>query len=132
MPINSIQIEGNLTKDPEMRPAGGKTVFHLSIAHNRKKKEGDNYVDLPPEFFDVEFWPNDPTYWIKRLGKGASVVVFGRIQQDRWEKDGVQHSRVKIVAESFAAKWLPEVQSSSSAPAPSRAEDVPPDDNCPF
>jgi len=34
------------------------------------------------------------------LKKGASVLVEGRLTQDRWEKDGKKFSRIKVVAES--------------------------------
>lgn len=35
------------------------------------------------------------------LVKGKSVAVEGILKQDRWEKDGQKHSRVRIIAESL-------------------------------
>ena len=108
--INHVMIEGTLTKEPEARTAGQKTVLSFSIAQNSKKKDASgNWVDGDTSFFDVEFWPNDPQFWIKRLQKGTSVVVVGFMKQDRWEKDGQQFSRIKITANDVVSKWIPEI-----------------------
>ncbi|MBI5150767.1 MAG: single-stranded DNA-binding protein, partial [Candidatus Omnitrophica bacterium] len=56
MSLNSVNIMGNLTKDPEMRytPAG-KSVCSLSIANNRVyTKNGEKVTEV--SFFDVEVW----------------------------------------------------------------------------
>jgi single-strand DNA-binding protein len=35
------------------------------------------------------------------LTKGKQVAIEGRLNQERWEKDGQKHSRVKIIATSI-------------------------------
>jgi len=123
MPINSVQQEGNLTRDPDVATtSSGKTVLKFSIAQTtrRKNETTGQWEDGDASFFDVEFWPSDPQYWIKRLGKGTGVVVIGELKQDRWEKDGKTNSRVVIRASSIVSKWLPELGSTATAaPAPS-------------
>lgn len=114
-----VRIEGTLTRDPEVKTtAGGVTIVKFSIAHNtRKKDDSGQWVEGTPSFFDVDFFPNDPQYWLKRLGKGVSVIVAGTIRQDRWEHEGKTMSKVGIKADSIFAKWLPEISAGSPAPA---------------
>ena len=114
MSVNYVSIEGNLTREIELRQAGSKTVISFSIAHNTRAKDAaGNWGEGPAEFYDVEFWPNDPKYWANRLTKGTSVIISGALKQDRWEQDGQARSRVKIVAREIGAKWLPEIQGNS-------------------
>jgi single-strand DNA-binding protein len=111
--INSITVEGNLTRDPEIKATStGKSVVSFSIAHTPKKKdESGQWVDGEASFFDVEIWPNDPAYWAQRLTKGTGVVVIGRIRQERWNDEaGNARSKIKIVADDIVAKWVPTIE----------------------
>jgi single-strand DNA-binding protein len=132
MSINSVQVEGNLVAEPETKATGtGRTVVKFTIAENVRVKDSatNEWKDGTPNFYDCEFWPNDPQYWLKRLGKGVGVVIFGHLTQDKWEKDGQKYSRIKIIVEKIISKWLPELQ----ATAP-KAEEKAPDftDDIPF
>ncbi len=100
MSLNSVNIMGNLTRDPEIRytPAG-KAVCNISIANNRvytKNSERVNEVS----YFDVEVWGATAENCAKYLTKGSGIIVEGRLRQDRWEKDGKTQSRVRITANS--------------------------------
>jgi single-strand DNA-binding protein len=118
MSINSVIIEGNLVRECETKAVGDRTVINFSIAENtRMKDDAGQWKDGEPNYFEVEWWPTEPAYWLKRLGKGVGVVVVGRLKQDRWEKDGMKHERVRIRAESIGAKWLPEIGASQGAGA---------------
>ena len=91
---NIVAIDGNLTRDGEVRFANsGTAILSLSIAHNTKIK-GKEEVS----FFDVIAFGKHAEYVSDFAVKGATVTVIGRLTQDRWDKDGVKHSRVKIIA----------------------------------
>jgi len=98
--LNSILIEGNLTKDPVMNETPkGTSVCTFSLASNRYYK-----VDEEPQsevsFFDVETWAKLAGTCSEYLKKGRGVRVVGRLKQDRWnDQDGNLKSRVKIIAE---------------------------------
>jgi single-strand DNA-binding protein len=98
--LNSIVIEGNLTRDPTYKEtAKGTAICAFSIAANRFYKNGDN-MEKEVSFFDVEAWAKlaERCYNLGRKGRGARVV--GRLKQDRWtDSDGKARSRVSIVAE---------------------------------
>ncbi len=98
MSLNSVNIMGNLTRDPEMRyTTSGKAVCNLSIANNRVfSKNGEKATEV--SYFDVEVWGVVGENCAKYLTKGSGIIVEGRLRQDRWEKDGKTQSRVRISA----------------------------------
>jgi single-strand DNA-binding protein len=97
--INHVVLVGRLTRDAELKyTAGGQAVCNFSIAVNRSKKSGDQWVD-EPSFFDVTLWGRQGEVVNQYLVKGKTVGVDGGLRQDRWEKDGQNHSKVVIVAD---------------------------------
>jgi single-strand DNA-binding protein len=100
MSLNSVNIMGNLTRDPELKYLNsGKSVCNLSIANNRVyTKNGERVTEV--SYFDVEVWGVVAENCSKYLSKGSGVIVEGRLRQERWEKDGKTQSRVRIAANS--------------------------------
>jgi single-strand DNA-binding protein len=98
--LNSILIEGTLTKDPVVREtAKGTTVCNFSIASNRYYKK-DSDFEKEVSFFDVETWARLAESCGNNGKKGRGVRVVGRLKQERWNgTDGKTHSKVVIVAE---------------------------------
>ena len=114
MSLNSVNIMGNLTRDPEMKfTPSGKAVCSLSIANNRVYTKNSEKV-TEVSYFDVDVWGQSAENCAKYLNKGSGVIVEGRLQQERWEKDGKPHSNVKIIAN--AVHFLPKSQSNVAGP----------------
>lgn len=102
--LNSVLVEGNLTRDPELKyTTGGTAICALSVACNRYYKKGD---DLQKEvsFFDVTAFGRLAEICAEYLKKGRGVRVHGRLKQERWEKDGQARSKVLVVAEHVEFK----------------------------
>ena len=100
MSLNSVNIMGNLTRDPELKNiAAGKSVCTLSIANNRVYSKNNEKV-TEVSYFDVDVWGAVGENCAKYLKKGSGIIVEGRLKQDRWEKDGKTQSRVRITANS--------------------------------
>lgn len=116
MSLNSVQIMGNLTKDPELKYiASGKAVCNMSIANNRVfTSNGQKTTEV--SYFDVEVWGVVAENCAKYLAKGRGVIVEGRLRQDRWEKDGKTQSRVRISANNI--HFLPAKRDDASGSAP--------------
>ncbi|MGP1586808.1 MAG: single-stranded DNA-binding protein [Treponemataceae bacterium] len=96
--LNSVSIIGRLTRDAELKyTSGGMAVSNFSIAVNRRRKNGDQWVD-EVSFFDVNFFGKSAESLKQYLLKGKQIAINGELRQDRWEKDGQNHSRVFIVA----------------------------------
>jgi single-strand DNA-binding protein len=89
--INSTTVVGRLTRDAETRTVGDKTVAAYAIASNYYAKDKPDAVN----FFDVDHW--QPGGVLPYLKKGAQVVINGELRQERWTKDGVNHSKIKIM-----------------------------------
>ena len=98
--LNSILVEGNLTRDPVLATTPkGTAVCNFSVASNRYYRS-DEELQKEVSFFDVEVWSRLAERCGDELQKGRGVRVVGRLKQDRWQdKDGNPRSRVKIVAE---------------------------------
>lgn len=99
MPVNTVTIVGNLTRDPELKALPtGTQVCDLGVAVNERIKQGQEWVDRA-SFFDVTVFGSQAEACAKFLVKGRQVAVAGRLRQERWtDQQGQNRSRVKIVA----------------------------------
>jgi single-strand DNA-binding protein len=99
--INHVVLVGRLTRDAELKyTANGQAVSKFSIAVNRRKKSGEQWVE-EANFFDVILWGRQGEAVNQYLLKGKQVGVDGELRQDRWEQDGQTRSRVEIVANNL-------------------------------
>ena len=99
--INSVVIVGRLTRDAELRYLNsGTAVASISIAVNRSKKDGDQWIS-EANFFDVSYFGKGAEGIKPYLTKGTQIAVQGSLRQDRWEKDVQKFSRVNILADSI-------------------------------
>lgn len=99
--FNKMILLGNLTKDPELKYTPSSLAvcsFSLAVnnrySQNGEAKEEVTYIDI------VSFGRQAET--IKQyLKRGSSVLIEGRLQQNRWEtSDGQKRSKHQVVAQS--------------------------------
>jgi len=123
--LNSVLIEGNLTRDPELKyTAKGLAICTMSVANNRFYKQGEEW-QKETSFFVVDVWGKQGETCSEHLSKGRGVRVVGRLKQERWQDDqGNNRSKVKIVAEHVEFK----PQNSTSQGVQIPPEDVAPED----
>lgn len=123
---NMFVLVGNVTKDVDGEDFGylpsGAARLNFSIAVNRSRKQGEEWVD-EVSFFNIAYF-GKPAESIKQyIGKGTKVCVTGYIKQDRWEKDGQKFSKVSFVAnqvELCGDRRDGESSNASNASAPSQ------------
>jgi single-strand DNA-binding protein len=103
--LNSILLEGNLVRDPELRyTPKGVPVCSFSVACNRYFKQEEELQE-EVSYFDVTTWNRLAEVCNEYLRKGRGVRVVGRLKQDRWEDtEGKTRSKVHIVAEHVEFK----------------------------
>jgi single-strand DNA-binding protein len=95
---NQVVIIGRLTRDVELKyTSGGLAIASLSIASNRRAKQGEEWVD-EASFFDVTYMGRGAEAVQQYLTKGKQVCVSGSLKQERWEKGGQRRSKVVIHA----------------------------------
>ena len=103
--LNHVVLIGRLTQDlgSDERSFGyvgnGQARANVSIAVNRSRKNGDQWVD-EVNYFNVTIWGKTAENLKPYLTKGKQICVEGHLKQDRWEKDGQKQSRVTIVADN--------------------------------
>ena len=97
--LNRVVLIGRLTRDAELRQ-NGTIISSFSIAVNRKRKQGDEWVD-EANFFDVCLFGKQAESLQKYLTKGKQVAIDGELKQDRWEKDGQNRSKVVVISNSI-------------------------------
>ena len=102
--LNHVTLIGRLTQDlgSDERSFGyvgnGQARANVSIAVNRSKKSGDQWIE-EVNYFNITIWGKTAENLKPYLTKGKQICVEGHLKQDRWEKDGQKQSRVTIVAD---------------------------------
>ena len=108
MADNSITVSGNLTKDPELRFAGGgRAVASFGIAVARRFQVNGEWQEQT-SFLNVVAWGSLGENVAASLSKGSRAVVTGRLEQRSYEtQDGERRSVTEIVADDIGAslKW---------------------------
>ena len=103
--LNHVVLIGRLTQDlgSDERSFGytngGQARANVSIAVNRNKKNGEQWIE-EVNYFNVTIWGKTAENLKPYLTKGKQICVEGHLKQDRWEKDGQKQSRISIVADS--------------------------------
>lgn len=100
MSINSVNISGNLTRDPELRTTTtGTNVLSFSVAVNdrRKNSQTGEWEDAP-NFVDVTMFGSRAEALSRFLHKGSKVAIEGKLRYSRWERDGQTRSKLEVVA----------------------------------
>lgn len=101
--VNHVILIGRLTRDlgSDERSFGyapnGQARANVSIAVNRSRKSGDQWVD-EVNYFDVTIWGKTAENLKPFLTKGKQIAIDGYLKQDRWEKDGQKMSKITVVA----------------------------------
>lgn len=97
--LNTVMIEGNLTRDPELNYLpNGTAKCGFSIGVNRSYRHNGEWKK-EASFFDIVVWAKLAEHYAEKLSKGTRVRVIGSLRQERWEKDGKTYSRVCITAD---------------------------------
>ena len=141
--LNHVVLIGRLTQDlgNDERSFGyignGQARANVSIAVNRSKKSGEQWID-EVNYFNVTIWGKTAENLKPYLTKGKQICVEGHLKQDRWEKEGKKESRITIVADNVqllggkfensgntgntVPKFVPADNSESSIPVDNNSE----------
>ncbi|MEW6027488.1 MAG: single-stranded DNA-binding protein, partial [Planctomycetota bacterium] len=95
--FNKVLLMGNLTRDPELSyTPQGAAVCKLGLAVNNSYLTASGERKEDPLFIDIVVWKKQGENCATFLKKGSSVFIEGRLQIDKWEKDGQKHSKAKV------------------------------------
>jgi single-strand DNA-binding protein len=110
MADSTVTVVGNVTRDPEMRytPSGAaKASFGLAVSRRWQNRQSQEWEEQT-SFFNVVCWREQAENVSESIGKGARVVVTGRLEQRSWETEqGEKRSVVEIVADDIgpSLRW---------------------------
>lgn len=94
--MNTVALIGRLGGDPQLRyTPNGTAVANASLAVPRRGNREET------DWFDLTFWGKTAELAANNLAKGRQVGITGRLQQERWEKDGEKRSKVVVVVDSL-------------------------------
>lgn len=102
--FNSVQLIGNLTRDPEVRyTPKGAAVAEFSLAINRKYKAESGEQREEVTFVDCTAWAKTAELIGQYCKKGNPLFVTGRLTTDSWEdkQTGQKRSKMKVTVENM-------------------------------
>jgi single-strand DNA-binding protein len=124
--LNSVNLIGRLTRNPETKVVGAHNICEISIAYDLgygdKKKTA---------FVEVKAWNKSGDFVQANFKKGQEILIEGRLDYDSWEDktDGKKRSKLYVTADrvSFVGKKQDSGNSEtvSEASAPVVTEDAP-------
>ena len=115
MSYQQIIIQGNCTRDAEVRQVGQSQVAKIGVAVSEKFKGRDGQIQESTEFFDVEIWDKAGVY--PYLVKGQSVLIVGQQKTDKWQDQQGQNRESKKIRAQVVQLCGPRPQAQSQAPA---------------
>lgn len=98
MSINKVVLSGGLVRKQELRDAGKSQVVSFTLVETQGY--GDNETK---QYHEIEAWGGTAKFVAEHLGKGAQIVIEGRLKNRSYEKDGHTVYRTSVVAEKLDA-----------------------------
>ena len=124
--LNKVFMMGNLTRDPEIRQAGGQQICSFGIAMSRtyQSARGETREDVC--YVDVDAWGRTGEIVAQYARKGSPLFVEGRLRYDTWDdrETGKKRNRLTVTAENVQLLGGPR-DNNGMAPQGGYAEDMP-------
>lgn len=103
MSINSVNISGNLTRDPELRTTQNGTAilnFGMAVNDRRRNAQSGEWEDVP-NFVDCCLFGKRGEALSTRLVKGMKVFISGKLHYNSWERDGKKRSKIEVIVDEI-------------------------------
>lgn len=101
--FNRVILLGRLARDVELTySASGVAIGKVGLAVNDKRKDRDGqYVD-EVTFVDLTMFGRTAEVASEYTSKGKSLLVEGRLKQDRWENnEGEKRTKLHVIVEKL-------------------------------
>jgi single-strand DNA-binding protein len=122
--FNRIILAGNLVHSPDLKfTQGGMAICKVNLAVNSRVKKGDKWED-EVSYFDLVAFGKTGEAIAEHVGKGQSILIEGRLKQERWEKEGQKKSAVRVYIDTV--QFLsPKKETTAGTPQGVADEDIP-------
>lgn len=99
--MNKVIMYGSIG-EPKFRDVntknGTREICSFGICQQEGKDASGNSVFA---WYNVDFWLDKGSKLKQYIVKGARVIVDGELKTEKWTKDGVERSAIKIVARNL-------------------------------
>ena len=99
--MNKVIMYGSIG-EPKFRDVntknGTREICSFGICQQEGKDASGNSVFA---WYNVDFWLDKGSKLKQYIVKGARVIVDGELKTERWTKDGVERSAIKIAARNL-------------------------------
>ena len=131
--MNTINLIGRLTKDPELKyiQGTGNAVARFTIAVDRgfTKKDGTKETD----FINIEVWNKSAENCSNYIAKGSLVGVTGSLRIDNYkDQQGEYKSFTKVLASNIQFLNAKKSDTVADTPVGPQFEEVLTDEDMPF
>lgn len=101
--LNSVQLIGNLTRDPELRNTqSGKSVCDIGLATSRQWKSESGEKKEETDFHKIVIWGKLGEICSQYLKKGQKAYFHGRMSTRKWTaQDGTEKQTTEIIADDM-------------------------------
>lgn len=134
-----VTLVGNATADPELRfTPKGDAQATFTVAVNERIKQGTEWVDGDPTYYQVVAWRKIGEQAAEHIRKGTRCIVTGKLQGKPWEtRDGQKRVTFEVTADDIGLSIRKmEPGTRQAAPAQPHANpdpwNAPQDDSPPF
>ena len=96
---NSVQLIGNLGKDPQVKHLeSGKVVANFSIATSETYKDKDGNKVEDTQWHNLKAWGRTAEVAEKYLKKGSKIAIEGKLVHNNYDdKDGNKRYFTEVV-----------------------------------
>jgi len=98
-----VMIQGRLGQDPEINyTATGAAVANISVATSEKwNDKASGQMVEKTEWHRVVFFGKQAELIGEYFHKGSMILLDGKLQTDKWERDGQTHYTTKIIGRNL-------------------------------
>ena len=96
--MNSVNLIGRLTADPELRAGGNDTTIgSLRLAVQRPRKDGE---DQGADYVDVTVFGRQAEICKQYLTKGRKIAVQGHLHHSEWDGENGRRQKLEVNAKN--------------------------------
>jgi single-stranded DNA-binding protein len=121
--MNNITICGSIG-EPKYREVntknGTREVCSFGICQQEGKDAQGNTIFA---WYNAEYWLSEGSKLKQYLVKGAKILAIGELKTEKWNKDGVEKSAIKIAVRALELVGGKAESTPAPAPAPAPADD---------
>ena len=99
---NKVFLMGNLTRDPQLTYLPSQMpVVEFGMAVNDRRKQPDGSYADKANFIDLSIFGKRAEALQKYVKKGDPLFIEGKLDYQKWEKDGQKRSKLKVIVQNF-------------------------------